>query len=114
MRIQGRPERRILGRRAHREFIQVRLADKHRALGTQALDHGRVERRHKILQDSRRASRANALGRVDILDTERDSAQCGSIALRKPRIRLPRLLERFFLAHGDERVELRFNRRDPI
>ena len=74
VRIGRRAEGGVLGRGAHREFVHVGLADEDRAVGAQALDHGRVERRHEVFEDFRRAGRAHAFGRVDILDTERNPA----------------------------------------
>ena len=45
-----RAEGRGLGRRAHAELIEIRLADHHRSRGAQSGDDRRVERRHMTEQ----------------------------------------------------------------
>ncbi len=114
VRIHRRPERGVLRRRAHREFIHVRLADEYRAGIAQPLDHRRVKRRHEGFQDSRRASRANAPRRVDILDAERNPAHRRRVARGQPSVSRARLLERLILAHRDEGVEPGLGRGDSI
>ena len=51
-RVAGRPERRVLGGRAHRELVHVRLAQQHHAGLAEPPGHGRVVRRLPAVQDA--------------------------------------------------------------
>ena len=65
----------VLGGRAHRELVHVRLAqDRHPGLA-QPGHQGRVVRRHPALQDPRAARGRQALGGHDVLDGDRHAGQ---------------------------------------
>jgi hypothetical protein len=56
----------VLAARAHRELVEIRLADDDRAGGLEPLDHRRVEGRAVALEHPRGAGR-RALGRRDVV-----------------------------------------------
>ena len=74
-RVRRRAERAVLGRRAHRELVHVRLAQDDRARVPQALGDVRVERR-AIAHEDPRARRALAAAQRDqVLERDRDAEQ---------------------------------------
>ena len=70
-RVVGRTVRGVLGRRAHRELVHVRLAERHETGGARARDDRRVERRHVALEDLRSARRGHVGRDEHVLDRER-------------------------------------------
>jgi hypothetical protein len=85
--VAGGPERRVLGRAAHGELVEVGLADHDGAGGGQALDHGRVVRRPPALQDAGRARGGHAPGGHVVLERHRHAGQRpGVLAHRHPAV----------------------------
>ena len=73
--VAGRAVRRVLGGRAHRELVEVGLAeDRHVGLA-QPGDHGGVVRRHPALEDPRAARRGLAHGAQQVLHGDRHAGQ---------------------------------------
>ena len=86
VRVAGRAERRVLGRRAHGELVEVRLADDDGAGGAQALDDGGVVRRPPAVEDLRRAGRRDAAGAEVVLEGDGHAGQrAGVVAGGDPR-----------------------------
>ena len=74
-RVAGRPERRVLGARSHRELVEIGLADDH---GTGLLEPGddrRVVGRHPSLEDARRARGDHAASAHVVLQCDRHTGQ---------------------------------------
>ena len=91
--------------RAHREFIEIGLAE-HDATGIeQFLRHGRFISRHEIIENMARRRRAHAFGAEQILDRNRNAVQRARFARRAARIGFLRLLQREFRGFGDKGVE---------
>ena len=97
--IVGRAVGRVLGRRAHREFVGVRLADHRQAGGAAAGRDGRVEHRHVAGEDLRAGRRLDALGRDHVLERDRNA-----VALRA--LDRPQVAVQLAVPLGD-RVEVR-------
>ena len=74
-RIARRAERAVLGRRAHREFVHVRLCDDDRPGGAQARHHRRLERAHVSFQNPRPARRRERERGDVVLDDDRNAGQ---------------------------------------
>ena len=70
-RVLRRPEAGVLRGGAHRELVQVRLAEERQAGVLHALGHGRVEHRDVALEDPRGGRRRDALRRDDVLERDR-------------------------------------------
>ena len=112
-RVAGGPERRVLGGRAHRELVEVGLADGTAPAPTQPLDDGRVVRRAPALEDPRRAGGGDATRAEVVLERDRHAGErARDRRPRRPR-RRPRPRPRAPLV-GDEveGVELGFARGD--
>ena len=78
-------------------------------------DHGRVEGRDEIFENSRRAGRANATGRVDVLDAEWNPAQRGAFPdVRGARRRRAPARSLRFSVTVMKRMQLRLDRSDSI
>ena len=69
--------RAVLGRRAHRELVHVRLADEHGARRLEARDRGGGERRPIALEDPRAAGRRLAGDVEQVLDRDRARPRAG-------------------------------------
>jgi len=69
-RVPGRAVRGVLGRRAHRELVRVRLPEHAQAVRLAALDHGRVVDRQVALEDLRAGGRRDALRPDHVLDRD--------------------------------------------
>ena len=74
-RVGGRPERRVLGRRAHRELVHVGLAQDHGPGVAQPLRDVGVVRRAVALEDPRPGGRLAARDRDQVLERDRDPEQ---------------------------------------
>ena len=74
-RIARRAERRVLGRRSHRELVAVGLADDDRAGRLEPRDHGGVVRRHEGFEHPRRGGRADAARAEVVLERDRARRQ---------------------------------------
>ena len=74
-RIPRRAERRVLGRRSHRELVAVGLADDDGAGRLEPRDDGGVERRHERLEDPRRGGRPDAARAEVVLERDRHAGQ---------------------------------------
>ena len=85
-RVVGRPVGRVLGRRAHRELVGVRLADQRQARRPAAGGDGRVEDRHVAGEDLRAGGRLDALRRDHVLERDRDAG--AAVVLDEPEIRV--------------------------
>jgi hypothetical protein len=72
--VPRRTERRVLGGRAHRELVHVRLADDREPGLLAARRDGRVEDRDVPGEDLRPGRRRNPLGRDEVLVGDRDAA----------------------------------------
>ena len=70
-----RPERGVLGRRPHREFVAVGLADHHRARAFEPLDRGGVVWRDERLEDLRRRRRSHAARAQIVLERHRHAGE---------------------------------------
>ena len=70
-RVVRRAVRRELGRRAHRELVHVRLAERHHAGAPELEDRGGVVRRHPALEDLRPGGRGHVDRAEDVLDGDR-------------------------------------------
>ena len=75
-----------LVRRAHGEFIEVELAEHHRAITEQIARHGRFIGWNKAFKDLRRSRRLHALGAEQILDAKRNAGQWPRFAPGQRRI----------------------------
>ena len=105
-------ERRVLGGRAHRELVEVRLADGDRAGVAQAGDHRGVVGRAPALEDLRRARGGDALRAEVVLQRDRHPGQRARVLPRRhPAV--DGVGRREGLVAGDEveRVELGLPRR---
>ena len=74
-RVAGDAVRGVLGRRAHRELVHVRLAEDDHAPALQPLDHRGVVRRTPPLEDLRPAGRGRTPHREDVLQRQRHSGE---------------------------------------
>ena len=74
-RVRDGPAHAVLVRRAHRELVHVRLAERHGAGRRQSLDHGRVERRDVALEHPRAAGRRHGRGDEDVLVGQRQAVE---------------------------------------
>ena len=68
----------VLGRRAHRELVGVRLAEHARGRAPAARGDGRVEHRHVVLEDLRACRRAEPARRDHVLERDRHAVAVGS------------------------------------
>ncbi len=84
-RVAGRLEGAVLGRRAHRELVHVRLADHDRARRLEPRDRGRVEGRAVALEDPRAAGRGQAGDVQHVLHGHRHARERRGAALRSAR-----------------------------
>ena len=72
-RVVRRAVRGVLGGRAHRELVRVRLAEDAEPVLLAARDHRRVVHRHVALQDLRAGGRRDPLRADHVLDRDRDA-----------------------------------------
>src|SRR5262249_44552211 len=79
-RVAGRKEARVLGGRAHRELVHVRLAEQHGAALGQAASDRPVLDGDERLEDLRAGRRANAARGQHVLEDHRDAEQRGVVA----------------------------------
>ena len=113
-RIARRPERRVFGRRSHRELVAVGLADDHGAGAGQSRHDRRVVRRDEPFQDLRRGRRAHALRADVVLERHGDA---GERRVAKPvaiAVDVGGTRQRLIGHHRVERVQGAVGRRDPI
>ncbi len=112
-RVAGRAERRVLGRRAHRELVEVRLADRDPAGVEHPLHDRRGVRRLPALEDARRAGRGDPAGAEVVLQRDRDSGERARVLTARDR-RVDRVGggQRGVGHHEVERVQLGLARRD--
>ena len=108
------PKRRVLGRRAHRELVQLVLPTQHRAGLAQRAGDGGVVGRDEVLEDARAGGGAHALGADDVLDRDRDAVERPQrLARRAAADRPPRACSSASSGgHGDEAVQRRLRRLD--
>ena len=71
-------------RRAHRELVEIGLAEHHRAGLPQFLGHGRFVGRVKPVEDVRPGGGQDALGAEQVLDRDRDAVERQRLAARQP------------------------------
>ncbi len=83
-RVAARAVRRVLGRRAHGELIEVGLAEDRHAGGAEAGDDGRVVRRHPTLEDPRPAGGGLPDGAEQVLDRDGHTGQRGQLGAGGP------------------------------
>ncbi len=76
-RVCRRAPGRVLGRRAHRELVHVRLARQHRAGALEQLCDMRVVRADVALEDAAAGGRRVALGQDEVLEPDRNPEQGG-------------------------------------
>ena len=74
-RVGRRPVGAVLGRRAHRELVHVRLAEDHGSDRAQLFGDVRVVRRDVPLEDPRAGRRLAALDRDEVLERDRDAEE---------------------------------------
>jgi hypothetical protein len=97
---------RRLARRAHREFVHVRLAEQHGPGARQAIDDVGVERRRVVGEHARAAGRPHAGGGEDVLVRDRDADQWPVVAFADRPVGGARVGQRPVGVDGDERIEL--------
>jgi hypothetical protein len=104
----GRHDRTEIGRlvrRAHREFVEVELAQHGRAVAPKVRRHGRFVGRHEAFQDVARRRRLDALGAIEVLDAERYALERPRVARGKAGVRRLRLGQGEIRRLDDEAVE---------
>src|SRR5436190_1146299 len=110
--VPRRTERRVLGRRAHRELVAVRLADNDGAGRLELLDDRRVVGRHERLEDLRGRGRADAPGADVVFERHRDAGQWTVAPAIAVAIERGGALEGALGDHRVERVQQRIVRGD--
>ena len=79
-RVAGGAERAVLGARAHRELVEIGLADGHGTGGGQTGDHRGVVGRAPPVEDPRRARGGHATGAHVVLERHRHTGQRAGVA----------------------------------
>ena len=100
--IARRPERRVLGRRAHGEFIAIRLAHHDGARRLESRHHRCVVGWNEPLKHSRRSRRRDAASHDVVFERDRDAGQRSRVVVAIDR---PGTVERTFARDGQERAQ---------
>ena len=74
-RVLDRPVIARRARRAHRELVEIGLAEHDRAGSPQFFGHGQFVGRAKSVEDVRPCGRQHALGAIEVLDRDRDAVK---------------------------------------
>jgi len=112
-RVVGRAVVRVVGGRAARELVRVRLPDHDGAGRTQPPHRLGVVARYVVAMERRAVGRAHARGVGQILDRDRDTVQRAARRTTCELVReAARVTARLGVADGDEGVERRIMRRD--
>src|ERR1700722_11687281 len=93
------------GRRPHREFVEIGLAEQHRAGGPQFFGDGRFVGRGEAVEDVGAGGGQHSFGAEQILDRDRDALERPRLAFRQPRVRGRRHFQRAIRGLGDKGVE---------
>ena len=86
----------MLGRRALRELVEVRLAEQRHVRGLELFDHGRVVGRDPAFKDARGGRRLDALRHDHVFDRDRHAGEFGQFGLLAVR----QIVERVRLLQG--------------
>ena len=95
----------MLRRRAHRELIEVGLADGDGAGGVQPRDRRAVDDRREVREHPRGCGRRDALGGEKILHGDRYTREGSALTRSEPCVGGARLLKGEFVRHGHVGVE---------
>ena len=106
-RVAGVAEGRVLGRRSHREFVEVGLAEHRQTSGLDLVVHGRLVGRNPVLEHLRSRSGGHTFGDDEVLQRHRDACQ-GVEVLTGGALGVDGLrgLQGEFVGDGDEGVEV--------
>jgi len=108
--VAARAEGRVLRGRAHRELVEVRLANDQGTGGPELANYRGLVRRVVALEDPRSARRWQAVSADVVLDAHRDSSQWADfVAARQGAIDGGGLLEQLVPADRKEGVDARFS-----
>src|SRR5436190_532223 len=99
------PEGAVLGRRAHRELVEVRLCDNDRACLAETRDDSRLERTAVVLEDARAAGRRRTQCGDVVLDDHGNSSKRTAPACRHTLAETIRLVMCRRLVAPEERIE---------
>ena len=94
-----------LVRRAHREFVEIELAEHHRAVAPEIGSDGRLIGRHEAFEDMAARRGLHALGAIEILDAERNAFERPGLAPGDPRVGLAGHGERLLRRLDDKGIE---------
>src|SRR5262245_53566456 len=104
----------MLGRRSHRELIAVCLADDDRAGVLESLDHRCAVRRDVTLEDARPGGGPKSASADVVLYRNGHSGKSEMCQTVGSTVELRRALERTVRVDGNERVEFRIQRGNPV
>src|SRR5262249_53870202 len=106
-----RTVRGVLRRAAHRELVEVRLAEDDRVRGAEARNDRRLVRRAVVREDLRAARRRHPARDDVVLERDRQAGERTAALLR---VDASRVGERAFLVDAEERVHPRVDGADAV